>query len=352
MSFDNLENFLSGTVDGGFQYSGDSNRNTFENGFGIYAQDSFRVTRRLTLNYGLRWDYFGVVGEKNNLLSNITALDSVAQTFTLTRVGQAGLSSLYNPDKKNFAPRVNLAWDVRGKGKTVVRGGFGIFFDAFSQDMVLGHLPYAPYFDPGPAYNPLPGVKPIYSAGVTGSISPGVPVFGDETACNYECDAFAFDRNIKTPYMENYNLNIQQQITNKVVLQMGYVGSQGHRLWRFFDINQPNAQAIHDAQCPRAPGTAPGSDCSATLGARALEFTAPGVFSGAPTGTFYIFQENSTGKSNYNSLQASLRVNAWHGVTSFVNFVWSRSMDNSSDGEDFVPNAAQPADSTNPNNEY
>ncbi|HYT06532.1 MAG TPA: hypothetical protein VEL77_02690, partial [Rugosimonospora sp.] len=82
------------------------------------------------------------------------------------------------------------------------------------------------------------------------------------------------------------------------------------------------------------------------------DFGVPRVFSGAPTGTSYIFQENSTGKSNYNSLQASLRVNAWHGVTSFVNFVWSRSMDNSSDGEDFVPNAAQPADSTNPNNEY
>ena len=74
--------------------------------------------------------------------------------------------------------------------------------------------------------------------------------------------------------------------------------------------------------------------------------------SGTPPGTFYIFQENSTGKSNYNSLQVSLHVDSWHGITSFANFVWSRSMDNSSDGEDFVPNAAQPADSTNPNNEY
>ena len=63
-------------------------------------------------------------------------------------------------------------------------------------------------------------------------------------------------------------------------------------------------------------------------------------------------QENSTGKSNYNSLQVSLRVNNWHGLTSVVNYVWSRSLDNSSDGEDFVPNAAQPNDSTNPNAEY
>ena len=63
-------------------------------------------------------------------------------------------------------------------------------------------------------------------------------------------------------------------------------------------------------------------------------------------------QENSTGKSNYNALQTSFRVNSWHGVTSVLNFVWSRSMDNSSDGEDFEPNAAQPNDSNNPQLEY
>jgi len=74
-------------------------------------------------------------------------------TFTLTQVGQPGLSKLYNPDKKDFAPRLSLAWDMTGKGKTVIRAGYGMFFDSFSQDMVLGHLPYAPFFDPGPAYN-------------------------------------------------------------------------------------------------------------------------------------------------------------------------------------------------------
>jgi hypothetical protein len=146
--------------------------------------------------------------------------------------------------------------------------------------------------------------------------------------------------------MENYNLNIQQQITSKVALQVGYVASQGHRLWRFFDINQPTQATITAADCPSGIATC------ATTGA-IQDFAVPRPF-GGPNGAFYIFQENSSGKSNYNSLQASLRLNGWHGVTSFVNFVWSRSMDNSSDGEDFVPNAAQPPDSrsTNPKNEY
>jgi hypothetical protein len=336
LEFDDLTDLLSGTVDGGFQYSGDSIRHTFDNSFGLFLQDSFRVSPRLTVNYGLRWDYYGVIGEKNNLLSNITNLDATNDTFTLTQVGQSGLSSLYNPDKKDFAPRVSLAWDVTGKGKTVVRGGYGLFFDGFSQDMVLGHLPYPPFFDPGPAYNPI-GPNPIYSAGVNGNIVANSPVFGDETACNFECDSFGFDRNIKTAYMENYNVNIQQQITSKAVLQVGYVGSQGHRLWRFFDISQPSNAQVTAADV--------GCDCINSYGV-------PRNYGSNPYGSFYIMQENSTGKSNYNSLQASLHLTNWHGVTSIVNYVWSKSLDNSSDGEDFEPNAAQPNDSTNPQLEY
>ena len=341
-----LQDFLSGQVDGGFQYFGDSTRHTFENNFGFYVQDSFRATSRLTVNYGLRWDYFGVIQEKNNLLSNITNLDAVNNTFTLTQVGQPGLSGLYNPDKKDFAPRVSVAWDATGKGTTVIRAGFGLFFDAFSQDMALGHLPYSPYFDPGPAYNNI-GPNPILSTGVVGGpIGNGTPLFAATSTCNYECDTFAFDRNIKTPYMENYNLNIQQQISSKSMLQIGYVGSQGHRLWRFFDISQPGQAQITASDCPFGIATC------ATTGAITPAYGVPRFYESNPYDSFYILQENSTGKSNYNALQASYRVTGWHGITSIANFVWSRSLDNSSDGEDFEPNAAQPNDSTNPQLEY
>ncbi|MBI1739298.1 MAG: TonB-dependent receptor [Candidatus Koribacter versatilis] len=348
LSFASIPDFLDGNVDGGFQYFGNSTRHTFENNFGFYAQDSYRLTPRLTLNYGFRWDYFGVVREKNNLLSNITNLDLAGDTFTLTQVGQPGLSQLYNPDKKNFAPRASIAWDVTGKGKTVVRAGLGMFYDAFSQDMVLGHLPYSPFFGPGPAYNNI-GPAPILSTGASGgTIVSGSPVFDATDGCGYECDVFAFDRNIKTPYMENYNLNIQQQISSKTVIQVGYVGSQGHRLWRFFDISQPSLAQITASDCPE------GIDTCATTGAITGAYGVPRNYIGSnfPYGAFYILKENSTGKSNYNALQTSFRINGWHGVTSVVNFVWSRSMDNSSDGEDFVPNAAQPNDSTNPQLEY
>jgi hypothetical protein len=337
---DPLTDFLSGQVDSGFQYFGNSLRHTHENNFGFYVQDSFRPTQRLTINYGMRWDYFGVIKEQNNLMSNVTSVSPSpgTGTFTLTQVGQPGLPNLYNPDKKDFAPRISAAWDVTGKGRTVVRAGFGMFYDSVSQDMVLGHLPYAPFFDPGPAYNNF-GPQPILSTGaIGGPIVAGSPVYAATTTCGYECDVFAFDRNIKSPYMENYNLNIQQQISSKAVVQIGYVGSQGHRLWRFFDLAQPSEAQINAADVTCA--------CIQDFGVDARPLN------GNPYGAYYVLQENSTGKSNYNAIQTSFRVTGWHGVTSIVNYVWSKSLDNSSDGEDFQPNAAQPNDSTRPGLEY
>jgi hypothetical protein len=337
LKFASLSDFLQGTIDSGFQYLGDTRRHTFQNSYGFFIQDGFHITPRLVLNYGLRWDYLGVIGEKDNLLSNITAVDRTAGTVTLTQVGQPGLKQLYNPDHRNFAPRVSAAWDITGKGKTVLRAGFGIFYDAFSQDFVLGHLPYPPFFAPGPAYNPI-GPAQVIAFPAVSSVAAGVPVYDATSPCLPECDIFAFDRNIRTPYMENYNFNIQQQLGNKVVAQIGYVGSQGHRLFRFRDITQPTEAEINasDRAC----------DCiNAYIFPR-------GPFGNNVYGAYYILQQETTAKSNYNSLQASLRVNGWKGITSIVNYSWSRSFDNASDGEDFEPNAAQPNDSTRPHLEY
>jgi hypothetical protein len=361
LKFGDLTDFLSGTPSSGLQYTGNSLRHTSENSYGLYWQDGFRVTPRLTLNYGLRWDYYGVVKEKNNLSANyiVSSFDPASDigTGALTQVGTSGLSRLYEPDYKNFSPRASIAWDVTGRSKTVIRAGAGLFYDAFSQDMFLGHLPFAAFYAPGPAYGNF-GPAPILSAGLAnsgGAIVPNIPVYGDETACNFECDIFAVDRHIKTPYMENYNINIQQQIGNKTTLQVGYVGSQGHRLFRFYDINQPTNAIV--TQCDTGiptplPGCTPGNVGDNDFGVP-RPFSVPyGAFNQTPEGAFYIYQEKSTGKSNYNSLQVSYKVNGWHGVTSAVNYVYSKSLDNSSDLEDFVPNAAQPQDSTNPQLEY
>jgi hypothetical protein len=364
IEFSDLPSFLAGVADGGFQYAGNSRRHTYENNTGLYLQDSFRLNPRLTFNYGLRWDYFGVMAEKNNLFSNITSFDPSGGTVALTQVGQPGLSKLYEPDYRNFAPRASVAWDVNGHGKTVVRAGWGMFFDAFSQDFFLGHLPYPPFYAPGPAYNPV-GPAPILSAGLNNAdangnatLSSGVPVFGSETSCNFECDIFSVDRHTRTPYMENYNINIQHQLGSKTALQVGYVGSQGHRLFQFVDLNQPNQAAIAASDIGVAQST------TYTIGANTFScfpgggpgcgnsYGAPRVYGNNPYGAFYIMQEQSTAKSNYNALQASWRVNGWRGITSIINYAWSHSMDTASDGEDIEPQASQPYDSTRPQLEY
>src|SRR5258706_9542287 len=271
LKFADLSAFLSGTdnsgVTGSLQYSGNTIRHTFENDYGAYFQDSFHLTSRLTLNYGLRWDYFGVIAEKNNLFSNFLVTSFNAATDTgvgaLAQVGTPALPRLYEPDRKNFGPRASLAWDVFGSGKTVIRTGFGLFFDSTSQDMFLGHLPFPAFYAPGPAYANF-GTNPITSAGSTGTILPGVPIYQASDCSRVECDIFSVDRNIKPPYIENYNLNIQQQISSKVAVQVGYVGSQGHRLWRFLDINQPNQTTINN--------------CDLTNGVSACDFGVPRVF--------------------------------------------------------------------------
>jgi len=335
-----LQNFLSGTPDTGFgasfQYSGNTRRHTAENSYGFYFQDTYRATSRLTLNYGLRWDYFGVISEKNNLLSNATTADPSSGAFVLTQIGQPGLGRLYEPDYKNFSPRASIAWDAMGTGKTVLRAGWGLFFDAFPQDTFLGHLPYPPFFDPGPAYNPVGPAQIIPAANTTGTIISGSPVFDTSGCGTVECDIFTVDRHIRTPYMDNYNVNVQQQLASKMVLQVSYAGSQGHRLFRFRDLSQPSQSAITAADL--------GCGCINSYGV-------PRTFNNA-YGSFYILHEESTAKSNYNSLQTSLRLNKWRGITSIVNYTWSHSLDTASDGEDFEPNAAQPYDSTRPNLEY
>lgn len=320
LDFSSLTTFLEGIPDdGGSQIQGDTERHTYQNSHGLFIQDSFRATPRLTLNYGIRWDYFGVAGAKG------------ATPFYTVDFANGGnnvpTGQLYDKDLNNFAPRVAAAYDVTGRGKTVVRAGWGLFYDAFAQDMFLGHLPWNCIFCPGPAY---PGLGP--NALGEGSandavITPGVPVYGGFAP---EGNFFFADPHMRTPYVQNFNLNLQQQLGSKTVLQVGYVGSIGIKLFQFLDINQPSQAQITAADL--------GCDCINSYGVpRAV---APNFF--------YLNEEKSSANSSYHSLQASLHTSGWHGLTSQANFVWSHAIDDASDSEDFEPNEAQPTNSTNP----
>jgi Carboxypeptidase regulatory-like domain/TonB dependent receptor len=317
-----LEAFLEGYPDGGAQITGNTRRHTSENSHAFYLQDSFRASQRLTFNYGVRWDYFGVVSEKNNLFYRFDPSNG----GTLTQVGTPGASGLYDPDYNNFAPRVAFAYDLTGKGQTVIRGGWGIAYDAFSQDIFLGHLPWNCTFCPGPAYVGTGPAGLSFGAANSGPLNSTQPVYG---AFGPNPDYFVSDPHLRTPYTQNFNLNIQQQVGSKAVLQIGYVGSKGTKLFQFYDINQPSHAAITASDLANGVGY----------------LSVPRNYANFPE---YLDEETSSANSIYHSLQTSLHVNNWHGLSSQANFVWSHSIDTASDLEDFTPNQAQPQDSTNP----
>jgi len=332
-----LEAFLEGIPSGGKRTQGQSRRHTFENNHGFYIQDSYRVSPRLTLNYGLRWDYFGVVGEKDGLFNRLD-LNSP------TNVSPTG--QLYGKDLNNFAPRFGFAYDLFGKGRTVVRGGWGLFYDAFAQDIFVGHVPYNCAFCPGPAFTGT-GKAAISSAGIAGgALSPTSPVFSGFSPLG---DFFAADPRLRTPYTQNFNLNVQQQLTRGVMAQVGYVGAKGTKLFRFRDLNQPSQAQItaYDTSAAQCNGAVvPNCPIAGFDGPDGVNFNVPRT---AYPELFYVNQQESTATSIYHALQASLRVSNVHGLTSAVNFAWSHSIDNASDSEDFVPNAAQPNNSFFPN---
>lgn len=299
LTFDNLTNFLSGIPSGGRSAEGKSDRSSWENSSGFYLQDSWRTTSRLTLNFGLRWDYFGVIGAANHAFTLLRADGSVTPA-----------SQLYPRDLNNFSPRISFDYDLTGKGHTVLRAGWGVYYDAFSQDFFLGQLPFNT-FNPGPAYN---DIAFVFSGGVTSQIVKNQPVYTGYVSGIDGGDVFTVDQKLRTPYIQNYNLNLEHQFSNQVALQVGYVGSAGRKLFRYRDINQVDANGN-------------------------VAF---------PNHQFYINQFESSAASSYNSLQTSFKIRNWHGVTSTLNYTWGHSIDDASDGQDYVPNASQPDNSFNP----
>jgi carboxypeptidase family protein/TonB-dependent receptor-like protein len=334
LNFADLPSFLAGIVDSGRQatevssatpttlFSGTTDRHTAQNNWAFYFQDSWRALPRLTVNYGLRWDYFGVIHEAKGQFSNFN--------FSPTAPAPVLTNQLYPKDLNNFGPRLSLAWDVFGSSKTVVRAGWGLYYDAFSQDFFIGQLPFNT-FNPGPAYNGVGPNQTLFSFSPTGTLTPGVPVFDPSTFS--ASDVFTVDPNIRTPYVQNYNLNIEQQLGTHAALQVGYVGSMGRKLFRYVDRNQCVNTVIYGTFAPGTcfPDGAP--ELGSPFGAAGFE---------------YVNQFQSSSNSSYNALQMTFRIKEWRGFTSTVNYTWSHAIDNASDGQDFIAQATQPDNSFRP----
>ncbi len=327
--FTGLQDFLSGYIDGGSSADGAGTRYSYQNSGGAYLLDSWRASKKITVNYGVRWDYFGVIGAENSAFSIFDV-----KTAGLETIGAAGApSSLYPKDWHDFAPRLSVADDLLGNGKLVIRAGGGIFYDGPSQDFFVGNQAYNTNAgQAGPAFNGIGFASPVVS-----TITAGTPVFGGYTPSS----VFTVDQNLVTPRYGSYNLNIESQLASKVALLIGYVGSQGRHLFHFRDLNQVNNVNGSVDSCGNGQTIAYMQQCFPSYLA--------GPFAG--DALFYVNQIETSSLSNYNSLQSSLKVQGWRGVTSTLNYTWAHSIDTASDGLDFVPNASMPDNSFNPHAE-
>ena len=135
---------------------------------------------------------------------------------------------LYPKDWNNVSPRVSVAYDVSGDAHTVLRAGYGLYYDSFSQDFFVGQLPFNT-FNPGPAYNNVQ-----FSFSPVAQLQSGQPVYTDFAAT----DVFTVDQKLRTPFVQTYSANIQRQLVPWAAVEVGYVGSRGTDLFRYRDINQ------------------------------------------------------------------------------------------------------------------
>lgn len=291
--------------------TGNTSRTTFNNGLAFFVQDDVRARSNFTLNVGLRWEYFGPISEAHNLLSNL------GSDGNLALVGTDGVKGAYRRDINNFGPRIGFAWNVHPK--TVLRGSYGIYYDYIPQDLLIANFTNSA----GLVTNPIGPQAVIslsnsYDSSAWNGTSGGSPVVTVPdplpTTPPESADIFVTPRNLATPYVQNWNFNLEQELAEGLALQIGYVGSKGTRLVRLREANQPDVNGNRNV------------------------FPQYG----------FVDQFATISASTYHALQATFRTRSWHGLSGFAGYTWSKSLDDASDGIDFnFSTVAFPQDSNN-----
>src|SRR5438094_112908 len=233
----------------GYVSGAGDNRNYRQNNWSTYLGDSWRMTRKLTFSYGVRWEYYSPVDEKNGLvlLPVIPASQTVAETLlgnaTVDFAGGPSKRPLYNGRKAQFAPNLGLAWDPFGNGKTAVRAGFSLNYvnDAFftaAGNAAAGNSGLSS----SPSAQGLTGLT-VSGLNAQGLTAPPfqVPIDFQTNAINLGVGSvagYAIDPHIRVPYVEQWNLSIQRDLGWNTSLTIGYIGNHGVGLFRAIDVNQ------------------------------------------------------------------------------------------------------------------
>jgi hypothetical protein len=344
-----LEDFLAGFPSTANIQLGSPQRHLTTWEYAGSVQDDWRMTPKVTVNLGLRYDYITPLRESNDLLGNFDP------TLGLLQVGKQ-ISSPYNGDHKDFGPRIGVAWDITGKGTTVVRAGASVIFDSQLPMFVFSNIS-------GNAQNGTTGGLITVPTGaqivVNGTTTPGtgsiavssVTIPASSLALSWQnngpnntifpssstpiqcgdgvgsdpspCNVSGMDRNFRNPYVVNWTLGIQHAFTPNLSLDVAYVGNHGARLPGMLDINQPIP--VHGSTT-----------------------AAPGPLSAQYPYLGFIDMLSNLYVSNYNGLQTTLTERTSHGLSFTAGYTYSHALDDDS----YNISPFLPQDSTHPEREY
>jgi hypothetical protein len=346
-SGDPFTDFLGGYLDTAgltIMGSGVNNRNVRAQDWNGFANDDWRVTSRLTLTLGIRYDFFGPFTEADG---RFVGFDPTRlQTFAIPPAEGGGVAitggfvqasnaknpipgiplvqpSLVPSDKNNFAPRIGFSWQPRSDNRLVVRGGYGVYYDRANSRLLNNQILDFPYYTLAQAFltpisNPFVQV-PQPSAFPLAFNNPAIFPFGGPPALMTQAPTLISPAGIaevpangiypdihdfRTPYIQQFSLGVQNEFANNWMLDVSYVGSAGRKLYRLVDLNQALVQTL-----------------IGPIGAYS-----PGLSSLAVQG-FGVHVMQSSSNASYNSLQASVTKRFSHGLQLLASYTWSHSLD-------------------------
>ncbi len=260
-----------------------------------FVNDDWKISKRLTLNLGLRWEHYGAPREANDLISQFTNLTSLSISSIANAV-VGPVSTEWKPNYHDFAPRAGFAWDVAGDGKTSVRGAYGIFYDRIF-DNVWSNAAWNPPFYALVDHNATSGDLVYYSnpssigAAYDPAVGPG------------RVSLRTMDVALKDSSSQNFNLTVERQLAADYLVRVGYQGSLGRHLPILSNLNRYDGDAYNANLSPVFPN---------------------------PNYNGFNYRANN-GSSNYNALVTELQKRFNNGLQFQLSYTWSRLMDFGSD---------------------
>jgi hypothetical protein len=333
--FPDLQNFLKGIPTSGNANVGEPELRLRTRWYAGFVQDTWRISSRVTLTPGLRYEYIGPPHEKDNLLG---AFDPTAPGG-LVQVGPGlARSTLYNAEKKNFSPRLGIAWDIRGNGKTVLRSAISRLSALPATTALTLATPFATN-RPENGIN-LAGtdisqkaISPVnFIAGswnLTGPMFPTASATGVSCTAAAPCGSGATDPNYREPKSLQWNVDIQQAITNRLTLDVAYVGNHGYDETFNYDLN---AVPVGTGYTPAVVSACLASVSGSTASATACKPSSAAITAARPYAKQFpwlTFLPEATfgGYSNYNALQVTLDQRAFHGVSFLTAYTYGHALD-------------------------